>query len=157
VTLLWTEPGDVRKRWLGGQPLDAADTQITELLEDAEDTILREFPDIEDRVYDPTEPGEAPENGVPVRRVVKIVARMVIRHLRNPEGVRSVQEGAGPFQETRTVGGNEPGSLYLTDDERAELSKLRRGRAFSIDQTPASWSDPEPPNLWLTIGRTHVP
>lgn len=148
MALLWTEVSDVRERWLGVTPLEATDAQISTLLEDAEDTILREFPDIEDRMTDP-------DNPLPARTVVKVAARMVIRHIRNPEGVRTTQETAGVFSESRTSGGTEPGAMYLTDDERNELAPVRKGKAFSIDQTPASWTDPEPPNLWLTIGRTY--
>lgn len=149
MALIWTEPSDVTDRWLGSA-VPATDAQITTLLEDAEDTVLREFPDLEERVG--TDPGQIPE-----LRVQKVVARMVIRHLRNPEGVRTVQEGAGPFQETRTQGGSEPGSMYLTDDERAELSNTREGRAFTIDQTPQWESVDAGPAYWLEHGWTYRP
>lgn len=149
MALLWTDASDVKDRWLGGE-MEATDAQIERLLADAEDTVLREFPDIADRIGDP------PDKTLPLLRVQKVVARMVIRHLRNPEGVRTVQETGGPYSETRTVGGNDPGAMYLTDDERAELSEARTGKAFTIDQTPASWSEPAGPDLWLTIGQTYL-
>lgn len=149
MPLLWTAPSDIRDRWLGDEPLDATDAQLTTLLEDAEDTILRAFPDIQERIGDA--PGELPE-----LRVKKVAARVVIRHLRNPKGLRSVQETAGPYQEGRTVvqGGNEPGAMYLTDDERAELSEARVGKAFTINQTPQGYYEPRAeiaPDSWYGI------
>jgi hypothetical protein len=125
-SLLWTTPDDVHERWLGDATLSASDATLTTLLADVEDTVVSEFPDLLDRVA----------AGFPVLRVRKVIARVVIRHLQNPEGVRSTQDGAGPFQHATTYGGNEPGSLSLTDADRAELSDGVRGGAFTIDMTP---------------------
>jgi len=125
--MTWATPKDVRDRWLGPGDLPATDGQITTLIDDAEDTIRRAFPDIQQRIDD---------GDLPLERVVKVVCRMVIRHIRNPEGIRSTQQGAGPFQVSRTYGGDEPGALHLSDQDMAELAPGRRGRAFSIDTTP---------------------
>src|SRR5690554_2311385 len=125
--MAWATPHDVRDRWLGPGSIPASDEQLATLIGDAEDTILRAFPDIQQRIDN---------NDLPLPRVVKVVCRMVIRHIRNPEGVRSTQQGAGPFQVTRTFGGDEPGALYLSDQDMAELAPGRRGRAFTIDTTP---------------------
>ncbi|MDQ0793561.1 Gp19/Gp15/Gp42 family protein [Streptomyces sp. B1I3] len=124
---------DVLTRWISEEDLPATEAQIATLLEDAEDTILREFPDLEDRVLD---------GALPEARVVKVEARMIIRHLRNPAGVRSAQMGAGPFQQTTTYGGEEPGALYLTEDDRRELrgASSNKGKAFTVDQTPSYYS-----------------
>ncbi|MGI5493824.1 hypothetical protein [Microtetraspora malaysiensis] len=130
--MAWTDPQDIVDRWVG-PTLTATEGQLTTLIGDAEDTILREFPDIQDRID---------ADKLPLARVVKVVARMVIRHLRNPEGIRATQEGAGPYQVSRTYGGDEPGALEMTDADRAELAPKRRGRAFSIDTTPASVEEP---------------
>jgi hypothetical protein len=144
MALLWTAPADVRDRWVGDAPLDATDAQLSTLLEDAEDTVLREFPDLPDRVD--------AEGGIPELRVRKVVARVVIRHLRNPEGLRQVQEGAGPYTENRTYGGVEPGALYLTDADRAELSAAHERRAFTIDQSaPLEHSGEIAPDSWYQI------
>jgi len=120
---------DVLTRWISEGDLPATETQIATLLEDAEDTILREFPDLEERLNS----GE-----LPTARVAKVEARMVIRHLRNPAGIRSAQMGAGPYQQTTTYGGEEPGSLYLTEDDKRELrgASSNKGKAFSVDTTP---------------------
>lgn len=132
MALMWTQASDVTDRWVDGTP-PATEPQITTLLGDAEDTVLREFPDIETRIDG--NPEEV-SNPIPLARVQKVVARMVIRHLRNPSGLRSTQDGAGPFQKTQTFGGDEPGAMYLTDDDRAELGGGQSGRAFQVDMTP---------------------
>lgn len=147
----WTAPNDVRDRWVG-EGLTASDAQLNTLLEDAEDTVVREFPDMATRIAraDGSDVTDGP--AVPLRRVQKVVARMVIRHLRNPSGTRQMQEGAGPFQRTTTFGGEEPGALYLTDEDRAELGGHRRGGAFQIDTTPTAV--PMSADAWLEVGRT---
>jgi hypothetical protein len=64
---------------------------------------------------------------------------MVIRHIRNPEGIRQISEGTGPFTGSRTYGGSEPGAMYLTDEDRAELAGTKAGqRAFTIDTIPST-------------------
>lgn len=128
--MTWTDYDDVASRWIGGGfPTDEG--QVTTLIEDAEDTVLRAFPTIQTRIDDGT---------LPEARVRKVVARMVMRHLRNPTGMRSTQQGAGPFQQTTTFGGDEPGTLYLTDADRSELAgpTSNTGKAFAVDITPAT-------------------
>lgn len=152
-TLVWTTTADVRDRWIGDEPLKATDPQIKTLLEDAEDTVLREFPDMVSRVARAAGLDTTDGPMTPLRRVKKVIARMVIRHLRNPKGIRQTQEGAGPFQRSMTMGGEEPGAIYLTDEDRAELGGHRSGGAFTIDTLP-SVAPPDSPNSWLTLGRT---
>lgn len=127
MALLWTSADDVSSRWLGDD-LPATPAQIATLLEDAEDTILREFPDVPDRVTGGT---------LPISRVRKVAARMVIRLLRNPTGARSIAETTGPFSGSVTHGGETPGEIYLTDEDRADLRPASTGRrAFTIDTVP---------------------
>lgn len=126
VAPTWTTPSDVTTRWIGGD-VPATDAQLNVLLADAEDTILGEFPDLQ---------ADIDADTIPLSRVRKVAARVVIRHLRNPSGLRSTQDGAGPFQRTTTYGGDEPGALYLTDEDRRELGGARSGRAFQVDGTP---------------------
>lgn len=154
MALTWTAPDDVRGRWVGEVALNATDPQITTLLEDAEDTVLREFPDMLVRIAraDGSDLSDGPKT--PLRRVVKVIARMVIRHLRNPEGIRQFQEGAGPFQRSKTLGGDEPGALYLTDEDRAELGGHKSGGAFTINTGPSV--APTTPSTWLAYGRTFL-
>lgn len=130
MTLEWTSVDDVKGRWIGDDVLPATDEQIATLLADAEDSILREFPTIPQRVTD---------GDLPLARVKKVAARMVIRVLRNPEGSRTIQSTTGPYSENVTFPGSAPGEVLLTDEDRADLSpSASGGRAFTIDPTPAS-------------------
>ena len=127
--MAWTSPQDVKDRWLLGD-FPVPDSQLLVLIGDAEDTVGSEFADIDARITAET---------LPVARVQKVVARMVIRHIRNPEGIRQVSETTGPFTGSRTYGGAEPGAMYLTDEDRAELAGVKNGqRAFSIDTVPTT-------------------
>lgn len=132
---------DVVDRWISPEDIPATQSTVETLLEDAEDTILREFPDIPTRIAD---------GDLPVSRVAKIEARMVIRHLRNPGGLRSTQQGAGPYQQTVTFGGEEPGSLYLTEDDRRELRdpSTLKGKAFTVDNTPSYYPSSYLNDVW---------
>lgn len=127
--MAWTAPQDVKDRWLLGD-FPVPDSQLMVLIGDAEDTVGSEFADIDARILAET---------LPVARVQKVVARMVIRHIRNPEGIRQINETTGPFTGSRTYGGAEPGSMYLTDEDRAELAGAKSGqRAFTIDTVPST-------------------
>lgn len=138
--MAYAEYNDVLSRWTDSEDLPATQAQVEILLGDAEDIIEREFPTVHDRVTN----GDLPE-----RRVVMVEVDMVTRRLRNPGGVRSAQKGAGPYQETITYGGDEPGSLYLTDEERRLLSGTSsKNKAFSIDTTPSYWSSTRDEDLW---------
>ncbi|WP_191480147.1 Gp19/Gp15/Gp42 family protein [Nocardioides ochotonae] len=137
MALLWSTVSDVSDRWIG-DPVPATPAQIETLLGDAEDLIVREFPDMPDRI-------EA--GAVPLARVRRVAARVVIRHLRNPDGIRSRMEGAGPFQKNTTYGGDDPGALVLTDEDRADLGGTKSRRAYQIDMVPALPADAARP-LW---------
>lgn len=116
---------DVKSRWLTGA-VPATDGQLLTLIEDAEDIILGEFPNV--------------AVDVPEGRVVRVVARMVMRVLRNPEGHRTVAEATGPFSGSTTFGGENPGELYLTDDDRRDLGgKRSSGRAFTVSTIPGAY------------------
>ncbi|MFE9497268.1 Gp19/Gp15/Gp42 family protein [Streptomyces collinus] len=138
--MAYAEYNDVLSRWTDSEDLPATEAQVETLLGDAEDIIEREFPTLHDRVTS----GELPE-----RRVVMVEVDMVTRRLRNPGGVRSAQQGAGAYQQTITYGGDEPGSLYLSDEERRLLSGASsKNKAFSIDTTPAYYSTSSDCDLW---------
>jgi hypothetical protein len=124
--MTWTTYQDIQDRWFG-DPLPATQPQIETLIADAEDTILREFPTIQARIDD---------DSLPLIRVVKVTYNMVARVLRNPTGMRSLTRGAGPYQESQTYGGDEPGALYLTEQDKRELQESTQGQeAYSIDMT----------------------
>lgn len=141
----WATPTNVRDRWVGPGdfPADATDQKLTTLIGDVEDSILSEFPDIQQRIDDAATPPDPPNpRAIPQARVVKVVCRIVLRHLRNPEGMRSKTMGAGPFSTANTYGGDEPGSLYLTEEDRRELAGLGSlsggQKAFTINTIPVS-------------------
>lgn len=121
---MFTTVEDVKDRWMLPDPVPVSETTLGKLVEDAEDTITASVPGIAERVAAGT---------VPQARVVKIVARMVIRALRNPEGIRTQQETTGPFSGSTTFGGDEPGEIYLSEADRKELvGAPRRGKAFTV-------------------------
>jgi len=135
---------DVVNRWTDSVDLPATQPQVETLLSDAESILLREFPNLA---------ADVAADSIPESLVVMVEVAMVTRRLRNPAGVRSIQEGAGPFQQTITHGGDDPGSLYLTDEERRLLStNAYKNKAFSIDLTPSTWrSTADFDRVWWTL------
>ena len=118
-------PADVRDRWVGDD-LTVTDAQLQVVLEDAVDIVTTEVPDLE-RLLE--------SGAVPVERFTRVVSGMVIRFLRNPTGVRTVQPTTGQFSGSTTYAGDSLGELVFTDsDRRALLGKAsQRGRrAFSV-------------------------
>lgn len=129
---MFTTVKDVKDRWLLPDPVPVADPTLEKLVADAEDTIAASVPGIAEKVAAET---------VPKARVVKIVSRMVIRALRNPEGIRTQQETTGPFSGSTTFGGDEPGEIYLSEVDRKELiGAPRRGKAFTVSTIAAGRS-----------------
>ena len=132
---MWATVDDIKDRYIGGD-LPASDAEIQVLIDDAEDIIRREVPDVEDLI----ESGEIPEN-----RVRRIVAKMVIRVLRNPDGYRSTNLTSGPFSQGYTWAGDNPGELTLTDEDKDDLMPGVGGqRAFSVDMMPDGAGDEGP-------------
>lgn len=126
--MAWATVNDVRARWLDGD-LPYTDGQVQSLVDDAEDIISAEFPNLDQRIA---------SNEVSLVRVVRVVSRMVARVLKNPDGVRQRQETRGSFTGSVTYGGDNPGELYLSDDDRRDLGgRAGRARAFSFH--PAGW------------------
>ena len=124
----WTTPEMVEARWVGGEEFPADPDLTTELIADVEDLLLAEFPDLADRVK---------SGQITSRRIQLTTALVIHRHLRNPDGIRSTAETTGPFTASRTYGGDEPGALALTDDDRRRLLGRRAGaRAFTVTPGP---------------------
>jgi len=68
-----------------------------------------------------------------------VVTAMVQRVFRNPEGVRQRQETTGPFTGSVTYGGDQPGSLWVSDAELGMISPAGTNRgAFTIDTIPVT-------------------
>lgn len=120
----WASVDDVRRRLFGDD--DFSDDQLMVLLEDAEDVMLRQLPRLAEWVTS----GQVRE-----RTVVRVAVRMVMRVLRNPDGIRSITDNTGPFGGSTTFAGDHPGELYLTEEDRKELTPATEGqgrRAFSV-------------------------
>ena len=108
---LRTSAADVRARWLSG-PLSVDDERIEILLGDVEDFLAGEFPDLDERLAD---------GRLTAARLRRVVVRIASRVLRNPDGYRQVSSGTGPFTGSATYGGDHPGEIYVTDEDRKDL------------------------------------
>lgn len=115
----WATAQDVRDRWLAG-PLSVDDEQIDVLLADVEDFLVGEFTDLDDRLAD---------GSLTTARLRRVVVRIAIRVLRNPSGYRQVTSGTGPFTGSATYGGDQPGEIFVTDEDRKDL--VGRGKTSS--------------------------
>lgn len=115
---------DVTARWPSSEAPPLDDGQIDTLIGDAEDLIERQFPDV---------PARVASGAIPRRRITRVIARMLIRLMRNPEGVRTVQQAGQSYSGSVTYGGDHPGELYLTDEDKRDLTGARTGgRAFAV-------------------------
>jgi hypothetical protein len=123
--MAWTSPNDILARWVGANPPTDID-QIRALITDAEAVIRSEFPKIQDRLD---------ANQLELDIVILVTSRMVIRVLRNPEGLTFTQFSSGPFSQGKNYGSTEQG-IFLQPDEEELLRPTVPGKAFSIDLAP---------------------
>jgi len=131
--MAWTSAADVVAVWIGDDaPTDLA--LVDRWVGRAERLLRAKVPGLALRVEaDPVTEPDLLDN------VKDIVSSMVQRVFRNPEGVRTRQETTGPFSGSVTLGGDQPGELWITDDELGRISLTgSRGGAFTIDTIPAS-------------------
>lgn len=125
----WTAPADVTGAWIGeGAP--SSDPQVQIWIDKAEREIRFRVPDIQTRID--AEAAESPSRADLLALAKDVTVAMVTRVFRNPEGIRQENTTTGPFSESRTFGGNTPGSLALTDEELKKLTG-KRGGAFEIN------------------------
>lgn len=125
---MWAIGQDVIDSWIGpGAPTSPS---LVQTWVDRAERLLRvKVPDLETRITAGDEPDLRDA-------VVDVVVSMVTRIFRNPQGYRQINVTTGPFSEGGTVGGDNPGSLYVTDDELAQLrtAETRVGSgAFEVD------------------------
>ena len=123
--MAWTSPNDVLARWIGPNPPTDLD-QIRALIADAEAVIKSEFPKIQDRLN---------ANTLDLDIVILVTTRIVIRVLKNPEGLSFTQFSSGPFSQGKNYGSQEQG-IFLQPDEEELLSPVVPGKAFSVDLAP---------------------
>ena len=131
--MAWTSSAEVVAAWIGGDaPTDSALVGVW--VEKAERLLRAKVPTLAARVdADPlTEPDL-------LGNVKDVVSAMVQRVFRNPEGIRTRQESTGPFGGSVTYGGDQPGSLWVSDAELAMISPSGSNRgAFTIDTIPVT-------------------
>lgn len=138
--MAWTTFTDVTTRWVGaGVPTD--EDLVGALIDDAEQVILASYPLIQDRIDD---------DSLPLARVIFVVAQMVTRVLRNPEGLNSWQQTTGPFSQSRSYGQDNSG-IYLTDNELGLLAPVTRGKAFEVDLAPNATSGEVTREPWVQV------
>lgn len=122
--MAWIAAGEVLARWVGDGAPD--ESVVAQWVDDAETLITFEYPDIQTRIDDEV---------LPLARVKLVVARVVIRALRNPDNARVMNIGPAGM----TYAGDNPGGLQLTAEDRSMLGAAAgapRQRAFMIDTTP---------------------
>lgn len=120
----WTSTDDVIGSWIGDDaPTDTAQVQVW--IDRAERMLRKRFTNLQDRIGD----------GEPdlLDTVKDTVSAMVQRVFRNPEGIRQTSVTTGPFSEQRTYGGNQPGALYISDEEAGALTGRVTSGAFEVD------------------------
>ena len=145
--MAWTAAADVVAVWIGDDaPTDLA--LVDRWVGRAERLLRAKVPGLAARVAaDPVTEPDLLDN------VKDVVSSMVQRVFRNPEGVRTRQESTGPFSGSVTLGGDQPGELWVTDDELARISLTgARGGAFTVDTIPTiSPYSPfyVPPDVWF--------
>ena len=109
----WTVAQDVLDAWIGDdEPTDSL--LIQKWIDKAEREIRFQASGIQVRIT-------AAEADL-LENVVDVVVAMVTRKFRNPEGIRTANTTTGPFSESRTFGGNDPGELLMLPGELAKLS-----------------------------------
>lgn len=130
----WVTGEDVTNRWVGDGAPEPTNPVLLTKIDDAEEIIGVELPDVGERVEAGT---------LTVARLRMVVASMVERAFRNPRKMRTDGESTGATSVQLTYSEDKPGALWLTDEERLILGfgpLVKRG-AFTIDPTPAAAAD----------------
>ncbi len=127
----WTTAAEVLAAWIGDDaPTDSVKVDLW--IGRAERLLRSRVTGLAPRVAALLEPDL-------LDNVKDIVTSMVQRVFRNPEGVRTRQETTGPFSGSVTLGGDQPGELWITDDELARVSPTGSNRgAFTVDTIPVT-------------------
>ena len=128
--MAWTLAQDVIDAWIGDdEPTDTV--LIGTWIGKAEREIRFQVPDIQSRIT-------AAEVDL-LENVTDVTVAMVIRKFNNPQGIRTANTATGPFSESRTFGGDDPGELVMLANELAKLSlNASNRRAFSVSMIPTT-------------------
>lgn len=128
--MAWTTAQNVLDAWIGDdKPNDTA--LIATWIGKAEREIRFQVPGIQTRIT-------AAEVDL-LENVIDVTVAMVIRKFNNPQGIRTANTATGPFSESRTFGGDDPGELVMLANELAKLSlNASNRRAFSVSMIPTT-------------------
>lgn len=140
----WVTPQDVLDRWISGdQPHETSKVLMT-LIEDAEDAVLEVFPAIQLRL-DNFE--------LPLNRLKRVIASVVIRGYKTQEYRTSFSETTGPFSISGSMGEKTPRGIMLTDEEIKTLSPAgTSNKAVSVSVAPHMHSGRGYDYLWVDGG-----
>lgn len=123
----WTTPANVLSRWVGTNAPAEASPILLELIADAEDEILRHFPNIQTRIT---------SAALPVRRVQRVVSDVVRRAYQMGGDYRlSYSEATGPFSHSASFGADTPRVVRLTSEEIAMLAPVIT-EAYTLNMLP---------------------
>lgn len=132
----WAVPQDITDAWIGDDaPTDTAKLALwigrAERLVRSNVKTLQARIDAEAEVLPPT------TDLIDTAR--DVVVEMASRVFRNPKGIRQANVTTGPYTESQTFGGDQPGQLMITADELAQLTGTGSGqRAYTVSMIPAS-------------------
>lgn len=129
--MVWTSSDDVIGSWIGDDaPTD--DDLVDVWIGRAERLLKRKVPTLTTRLE------LIPPEADLLETIQDVVSNMVQRVFRNPEGLRQKSLGTGPYTESGTFGGDQPGYLWVTDEELASLTGAvsSSGGAFMVDTMP---------------------
>jgi hypothetical protein len=136
----WASPQDIIDRWVGSDiPTDT--DLLTALIADAESVILGTYPGIQTRIDN---------NELSLSTVTMVVARMVTRLLRNPEGLTYWQQQTGPFGQARNYGSSGQ-DIWMSPEEVGILAPVRAGKAYEVNQGYNATSGSSEDMIWVQV------
>ncbi len=98
---------------------DAESTYIAALIDQAEGLLRARIPDIDARI---AARGTGDPKAIDPAVVAAVLAQVIARFLRSPDGAISVSQTAGPYSTTRSLQANaSPGLLTITDADIAAI------------------------------------
>lgn len=134
--MAWALPQDVIDAWIG----DDAPSDIAKLalwIGRAERLVRSSVKSLQARLD--AEVGLDPPSTDLLDTTRDVVVEMVSRVFRNPKGIRQANVTTGPYTESQTFGGEQPGQLMVTADELAQLTGAGSGqRAYTVSMIPTS-------------------
>lgn len=140
ATMSWASPQDIIDRWVGNDVPTDIDL-LTALIADAESVILGTYPGIQIRIDN---------DSLRLATVTMVVARMVTRLLRNPEGLTYWQQQTGPFGQARNYGSSGQ-DIWLSTEEISLLAPARAGKAYEVNQGYNATSGSSEDMIWVQV------